>query len=105
MQRNTRTKPSIPRANLATTATKRVPVPSNRSTSNRNRGVAISKVAPKKETAAAPKVEVDTRTAEEVDRSYKDTLARYLAAKESYERSYKRKMNELQEAFGLQATK
>ena len=96
-------KSSIPRANMATTTNRRVPVPTNRSTSYRNRtksrGPTASKVVPKVQ--KKPEPVVDTRTPEEVDRDYKAMCARFDAACEKFENTYKAKVNELREALGL----
>ena len=87
------------RSNLTNEQRGRVPVPSNRSTSQRRNGAAAKKPA-----KAPEKVEpkVDTRTAEEVDRDYKATLARFMAAKNDFEDSYKRKVEEIRKACGIE---
>ena len=65
--------PRANRANMAATTNRRVPVPTNQSSSYQNRtkskGPAASKVAPKKVTKKEEPV-VDTRTPEEIDRDY-----------------------------------
>ena len=101
LQRAKRVPSAAPSTNKQITAKYRVPIP-QRSTSNR-KGAAARKVANAGK-VTPPKEEVDTRTAEEIDASYQKTLAKYMAAKQSYEAAYTRKMNELEQALGIKAT-
>ena len=104
MQRTT--KQTAPRGRSNLTTNRRVPVPTNRNVSvNRTKAPASKSVRPvAAKPAAAPKPEepkVDTRTAEEIDRSYKEKLARFNAAKNGFQEAMDKKVKELKEHFGV----
>ena len=101
MQRTTANKSIAPRGRSNLTASRKATVPTNRNVSlNRTKAPAKKQVEEKKE---EPKV--DTRTAEEIDASYKANVARFMNAKKNFDEAYDRKVTELKAAYGLKETK
>ena len=72
-----------------------------RNTSLVNRGKAPVKPAQVKVDDKPEAPVVDTRTAEEIDASYKKNLARFKAATDAFNKAYASKLDELKAAYGL----
>ena len=102
MQRTQRTTAPAPRGRSNLTATRKVPVPTNRNVS-----LSKSKPVAKKITPVVKQEEPkeDTRTAEEIDASYKRNVARFNAAKQAFDGAYARKVAELKTHFGVKDAK
>ena len=102
MQRTTAANKSIaPRGRSNLTANRKVAVPTNRNVSlNRTKVPVKKQVEEKKE-----EIKVDTRTAEEIDASYKANVARFMNAKKNFDDAYERKVGELKVHFGVKDTK
>ena len=104
MQRTTNSKSIAPRGRSNLPANRRVAAPTNRNVSlNRTRAPVPAKKPVVEKKKEEPKV--DTRTAEEIDASYRANVARFMNAKKNFDDAYERKVGELKAHFGVKEQK
>ena len=103
MQKTTTTKP-VTKPYVApgrsNAANRRTGASVNRNTSTLNRGKAPAKAAQKSPPLKEEPPKIDTRTAEEVDASYRANVARFRAAQEKFNEAYERKIEEFKAHLG-----